>query len=367
MWDCDIGGSGIALHSSIEREPALKSIRLTKGTAVHRLLLFSFWPIAIHLESVMRNFNTPSLLCMLALSAFNYNATAQTVLLYANDFSTPLTPPQPNCGRDLDNTPVNDLWQNTGTGTGGGGLWQQTFTVETILLNGPDEQYTDSSGIGGDYCIGMQNFQQNDLAGLTLNRGAFPYVNLEMDISALDIALCGGPFNLAQTSFRISAYNSTGGIFNITNPGTALDLVDVVGNGAGATSYSTNWAHITTGLDVSMATDPMVTVVLDLLTSNYAVLDNLEITASTLSLGISERSKQNGLRCWPNPATDVLSLDISNTSFQWTIFTNLGNVVDQGRNHGDSRLDIGDLAPGHYVIRCIDQDGVRTARFAKEY
>lgn len=62
---------------------------------------------------------------------------AQTVLIYQNSFVTPLTTPvNASCQQDFSATPVNTLWQGTGTGTFSG-AFQQSNTVETLLINGP--------------------------------------------------------------------------------------------------------------------------------------------------------------------------------------------------------------------------------------
>ena len=92
----------------------------------------------------------------------NYFLAAQTVLIYQNNFENSLQTPIDNCGPDLDTTQVNTLWAGTGLGTGGGGLFKQVFTVETMLINGPSNTYTDPSGVGGNYCIGFL-FQQYPL------------------------------------------------------------------------------------------------------------------------------------------------------------------------------------------------------------
>lgn len=100
----------------------------------------------------------------LILLLVDMNAFSQQVTLYDNHFESPNIPPVPNCGSDLDATDLNTLWSGTADGTGGGGAFQQVNTVETILINGPNERYDDPSGIGGNYCISMLSSAQDDKA-----------------------------------------------------------------------------------------------------------------------------------------------------------------------------------------------------------
>ena len=86
----------------------------------------------------------PALMLLIIIAATATKpCSAQTVLLYKNAFENPITTPVANCTADLDATEVNTLWGGTGEGTGGGGAFQQINTVETMLINGPDEQYED--------------------------------------------------------------------------------------------------------------------------------------------------------------------------------------------------------------------------------
>ncbi|MCB9163301.1 MAG: hypothetical protein H6592_02525 [Flavobacteriales bacterium] len=82
---------------------------------------------------------------------------AQDVLVYSNQFLAPIaTPTIASCQQDFGVDPVNTLWAGTGLGTSTG-QFQNTSTVETILITGPADVYDDPSGIGGDHAIGMLN------------------------------------------------------------------------------------------------------------------------------------------------------------------------------------------------------------------
>lgn len=295
-----------------------------------------------------------------------YTVSGQTILLFENDFSAPNQTPVANCGPDLDATLVNTLWGGTGTGTGGGGLWAQTNTVETILINGPDNIYTDSLGIGGDYCLSMLSTFQDDRAALTLDCEELPFVNLYMDISAIDLVICGGPFLLAQPSYHVMVFDSPGGVFDIFAPGTLLDEDTLFGIAPGSDPYTFTWLSVATWLDVSTSTDGNVTVMLDLLTSGYAAFDNVEINASVSAEGIHDANAMgSAITAWPVPADDHLWLSGLPDGSQWSIHDGLGATLAVGSRITSDGLGLTGLAPGIYVLRCTKQGGSRPVRFIK--
>lgn len=291
----------------------------------------------------------------------------QTVLLFGNDFSAPAQTPVPNCGPDLDVTLLNTLWGGTGTGTGGGGLWDQINTVETILINGPGNTYTDAEAIGGDYCLSMLSTVQDDRAALTLNSQGLPFVNLYMDISAIDVVACGGPFGIAQPTFHVTVYDAPGAYFNFIAPGAILDQDTIAGNEPGADPYTFTWAHVSSGFDVSGSTDGWVTVVLDLLTSGYAAFDNIEINASVSSVGIHAAHSVNaGVRVWPDPVVNELHLSNAKAGSSWAILNMAGEEVMQGSSAPANGLDVSALSPGLYVLRLAKGETQQCVRFMKD-
>ena len=249
-------------------------------------------------------------LCFSLSALFAIGAHAQTIQLFYNDFTMPLSTPVSNCGPDLCITQVNTLWQGTGTGTGGGGTWKQVNTVETILINGPNDIYTDTTGQGGDYCLGMLSTFQDDRVALTLFSDTLPYVNLYMDVAPIDLVACGGPFGTATPSFHIMVFDSPGGTFNINNPGVPLDEDTVFGGPAVLDPHYFAWTQVQTGLDVSGSTDGYVSVMWDLLTSGYAAFDNLLIEASVSGVGIGQHERNTiSITVHPNPASGSFTLD----------------------------------------------------------
>ena len=98
------------------------------------------------------------------------------VLLYENHFENPLSAPFSNCGPDLDANTINSLWG--GTGIGGGGNFMQVETIETLLINGPNNQYNDPSGIWGNFLIGFLSVVRDDKLALTLNSQNLSFITL---------------------------------------------------------------------------------------------------------------------------------------------------------------------------------------------
>ena len=303
---------------------------------------------------------------MAVLFAAIADVNAQTVLLFQNDFSAPNQPPAPNCAPDLDQTSVNTLWGATGTGTGGGGLWAQINTVETILITGPNGQYTDTAGIGGDYCISMLSTFQDDRAALTLDAQTLPFVNVYFDVSAIDLNGCGGPFGLSTPSYRLTVYDSPGGVFDIFSPGNVLDEDTVFGSGPGDTPFTFAWSSVASGLDVSASSDGNITVMFDLLTSGYAALDNIVIEASVEQVGITDRQRTKDLRIWPVPTTDLLFTRPLEQDASWSIIDASGSAIMRGNAPWNGGLDVSALAPGLYTMIVLKANEHYVSRFIKQ-
>ena len=289
---------------------------------------------------------------------------AQTVLLFANDFSSPNQEIVGNCGPDLDATLVNTLWGGTGTGTGGGGLWAQQFTVETILINGPSGQYTDTEAIGGDFCVSMLSTINDDRAAFTLDCELLPFVNLYMDVSSIDLAACGGPFGLAQPSFHVSVYDTPSGVFDFGSLGVLLDEDTLFGVVPSGDPFTFTWSSVSSGLSVAGSSNGMITVVLDVLSSPYMALDNIQIEASVIAAGISDHDGATStLGVWPNPTKGILNIPEALLRERWSIMDNMGSPVATDLRADQGKLDLNWLAQGIYLLH---SGNGRAIRFIKE-
>ena len=282
---------------------------------------------------------------------------AQTVLLYKNSFESPLTPPEATCGPDLDATFVNTLWGGTGLGTGGGGLFQQINTVETILIHGPYLQYTDASGMGGNYCLSMLSVAEDDKAALTLNSEMLPFANVTFLMSSIDIAGCGGPFGVDTAVMRMTVYDSPGGAFDFYTPGTILDETTLTGGAPDVNSYFFNWILCTTSLDISGSVDGNITIVFDLLESGYAAIDSIEISSSITAISVEEEDELIYTLVSPNPFSDEIMISGTAAMGEIILFDIAGKeIIRQKSFENVTKIDVKNLLPGIYMLNYLEEN-----------
>jgi hypothetical protein len=204
-------------------------------------------------------------------------AVSQTIVLYENDFETPNVSVVQTCGFALDQRGINFLYGSPQ------GIFQQQFTVETVLINFTIDGhpfYSDPSGVGGNYALGMLANVQPDLLALTFDSQGRSFINIGMDVSSIDVQGCGGPFGIADPRFRVTLVDSPGGAFAF-GAGTILDVAELTGAVA-PSPFTFAWSNHVIALDTSGSVDGLVTIVWDLLQSGYGAFDNLIITASDI-------------------------------------------------------------------------------------
>jgi len=233
----------------------------------------------------MKSFVSRSLLGLSVLSLSTLSQ-ADSVTLYDQNFESPNDPPDFIDGSgsdydDLSQQTVNSLYG----GQPAGFSFAQSFTVETVWLTGPaafGSGYSDPSGIGGNYAIGMLSDVQNDLLGLSFNIGDFDFFNFTLDISSL--GLSGGPGNgpfadeTTAPVFQFTLFDNPTGASGV---GTGLSSLDQETLAGSASALNTlDWTNGVFALDASGSTNGNVLLQIDLLEGGYAVMDNIKITAS---------------------------------------------------------------------------------------
>lgn len=200
-----------------------------------------------------------------------------TVILYDQDFENPAA--FVNDGGDVNIfNSVNMLYGNQPSGF----TFAQQFTVETLLLTGNQafgHGYSDPSGIGGNYALGMLSDRQNDLLGLSFNVGNFDFLNARLDISSIDLSVFGGPFVQlnAIPTFQFILYDNPTGITGLGS-GTILDSIQVSGTASARDVF--DWTDALLPLSTAGNTNGNVTLRIDLLGGGYASMDNFVIAAS---------------------------------------------------------------------------------------
>ena len=198
-------------------------------------------------------------------------ASTGLITLYENDFENPSeNPPQQLCGLDLSQRPITFLYGNE---------WEQVNTVETILINGPGNIYTDPNGTGGNYAIMMLTSLQNDQAGLTVNTQNKNFLNIQLDISPSRAQACGNFLTYTDMQLKVTLYDAPGGNINL---GSILGDTTLVGPTGGNTDpFTFNWTTHTFGMDASGSTDGNVSFRFDALSPNeWNAFDNIKVTAS---------------------------------------------------------------------------------------
>ncbi len=291
---------------------------------------------------------------------------SQTVLLYQNNFESPLISPSPNCGPDLDVTLINVIWGGTGLGTGGGGEFEQQYTVETILINGPDLQYIDSSGLGGDYCLSMLSVYEDDRAALTLNSQMLPFANISFLMSPIDVAGCGGPFGLDTAVMHISVYDTPGGIFSFSSPGTLLDQDTVSSGGPGLTSFTFNWTVCTTSLDIMNTSDGNITIVFDLIRSGYAAIDSIVISSSVLPSFVQENHVLGSIMAYPNPFSNELSIKGTSANGEIVMYDLTGVEISRQNTFARETVILTEtLRQGSYLLMYNDRSKLEYLKLMK--
>jgi hypothetical protein len=291
-------------------------------------------------------------------------AYGQDILLYENDFETPNVELSRNCGFALDVREINTLYGTVEN------PYHQTNTVEAVLINDPT--YSDPSGIGGNYAIGMLSAAENDKLALTFDAQGRNFINVIMHISAMDVNGCGGPFNgtgpFASPIFRVSLIDTPGGTFQFEVNTTVLDEVDVEGV-AGEAPYTFNWTQARIPLDASGSADGNVTVVWDLLQSGYGAFDNLVIQSSDTPVSVEGAPEEAPAGytlsdIYPNPFNPSASLQLALGQTQQVrlgVYNLLGEEVlrlhDGLLSAGEHRFTIEAeaLPSGTYLVRAVGE------------
>ena len=231
----------------------------------------------------------PIILALCAGTAFLAATPAAATVIYSQNFENPVG--FVNDGGDINIfRSINDLYSNQPPGF----IFAQNFTTETLLIGGTQAfglGYVDPSGIGGKYVVAQLADAQDDRLGLAFNVGAFRFLNLEIDISSIDLDRFGGPFVPAggfAPSYRFSLFDNPSGVANI-GTGTLLDSFDATA-AFNPSKRSFLWTHVINGLDASRSTNGNVILQIDVLSGGYAAFDNIIVSTANVQAGVPDSS-----------------------------------------------------------------------------
>lgn len=209
-----------------------------------------------------------------------FSSVQAATILYEQDFENPAA--FVNDGADVNiNNSVNTLYGNQPDGF----TFAQANTVETLLITGDQAfgtGYTDSSGIGGNYALGMLSSVQNDMLGLSFDIGSNDFLNFSLDISSIDLSGFGGPFVASGSvpTFEFTLFDNPTGD-NGLGTGTVLDSQQASGTASDRDTF--DWTNLLLSFDATGNTSGNVTLRIDLLTGGYASMDNFIIAASDIA------------------------------------------------------------------------------------
>lgn len=206
------------------------------------------------------------------------NAQAAAIVLYDQDFESPAA--FVNDGGDVNIFNfVNTLYGNQPPGFS----FTQANTVETLLITGTQAfgtGYSDPSGTGGNYALGMLSSVQDDLLGLAFNVNGFNFLNVSLNISSIDLSVFGGPFVPVQgaiPTFQFTLFDNPSGLPGLGS-GTILDSQQAAGTASARDVFG--WTDVLLALDASSSTNGNVILRIDLLSGGYASMDNFRIASS---------------------------------------------------------------------------------------
>lgn len=205
----------------------------------------------------------------------NKQQAAASKVLYSNDFESPNVPLVADCGPWLDQKRgINALFGTDDF------QFAQFETVEGVLLKDEKGVYTDPSGKGGQYAIGMLSKLQDDRLALSFAND-MPIVNVRLDLSGIAIEGCGTTVPISKPRLKVDIYDAAAGQLDLSSISQEPLDSKIVEGFASDDAWEFNWRTAVVPLDASSATSGNVTVVFDLLEGGYAAIDNLSIVAST--------------------------------------------------------------------------------------
>jgi hypothetical protein len=209
--------------------------------------------------------------------------SADTAVLYKNDFETPNKPLEVDCGNSLDGREINELYGTSDF------KFEQRETIEAVFLHDPAGKYKNQGDSHGNHAIGMLSSARNDLLGLVFNAQKHPYINIGLHVSSIDVEGCGGPFNVTAPKLKITLRDQPHSDQVVVFEGEEQELDSKIVEGLPAPDgWTFRWKRDVVSLSTKNSENGRVMIVFDLLEGGYAVFDNLSITASDTS-GVVDR------------------------------------------------------------------------------
>lgn len=270
----------------------------------------------------------------LALLGLTNIGHTQTTVVYQNDFENPTSFTPPDFWADA-NYPSNftAIYPTTGAVI-------QNYRSPDVIKIGAGI-YTDPSGIGKTYAIGMVNPERELMSFSFDASGAGNFVNFGIDITKAGLVKMStgtthyyDPSPLARPNLNFQIYDTPNGLFNLNTLVSNANAYPLLNSGTFVGKHSPyhvmEWTHLIGSFDITQATDGNVTLVIEkpaasATANRYTVFDNLSIVVSQNAPGEPTITKAFSPATINVGSTGILTLTI--TGNQASLLTGL-SVTD---------------------------------------
>lgn len=101
--------------------------------------------------------------------------------------------------------------------------------------------------------------------------------------------------------------------------------------------------------------------------SVYAVYANGEsLPASVVvGIGVGIEETDSGFYLYPTPADDAVNIDFGDAEARYFIYDNIGRLVLDGTSSGLTKIDVGGLKEGLYIVKICSEKGIKTTKIVK--
>ena len=245
--------------------------------------------------------------------------------------------------------------------------WNNISNYHTTVVGSYDPNFKEVSPQG----TGAEGFIETSDSVLDYvvhfqNTGSY-YAAKVVVIDSLDEDLDWSTVRPGYSDHAYTATISEGGVLKFTFEHIHLPWQDMSEMGSrGLVSYSVKQkAGLTPGTEITNS----AAIYFDY---NAPVITNQTLNTIQLPAGISEHSNNSNLLIYPNPATDVLNIDLSNESNIKTvrIYDLQGRMVqteNAAQHAGTQKIAVASLVKGLYFVVLEKADGQKvTGRFIKD-
>jgi hypothetical protein len=155
-------------------------------------------------------------------------------------------------------------------------------------------------------------------------------------------------------------------IGGITNPLNGItEIGHIEGDGVSVISSYSEHKLVKKTFTVPLGkTEIYVALVRSLDSEQLLYIDDMSLVVGEYT-GVNEIKSANNLTVYPNPTSKYLYFENNNSTSNISIFNLQGKTVKTIEDTS-SKVDVGDLSNGMYILKSIGNDGVSTGAFIKQ-